>query len=110
MNDIGLSGVATALACYLAIFLGGMAALFALIPAVSKPSPWESRSQRAKRYLAGPAICLGAGVIFFGHNDGVAVLPLIALVLGIVVHFIGVRNDERRRNAWLTEGKEVEPP
>jgi hypothetical protein len=31
-------------------------------------------------------------------------------VAGIVVHFIGARNGERRRNAWLTEGKEIEPP
>jgi hypothetical protein len=111
VSDIGLSGVVTALACCVAIFLGGIAAVAALIPAlVSKPSPWESRSQRVGRYLGGPMIALGAGVICWGHGDEVAVLPLLGLVAGVVVYFIGARNDERRRNAWLTDGKEIEPP
>jgi hypothetical protein len=111
VSDISLSGIVTALACCVAIFLGGIAAVAALIPAaVSKPTPWESRPQRVMRYLGGPMITLGAGVICWGQGDEFAVLPLVGLLAGVVFYFIGARNDERRRNAWLTEGKEIEPP
>lgn len=111
MSDIQLDGIVVFLASFLVICAGGIAAVVALLAAVlSAPSPWESRSQRVRRYLAGPVTCLGVGLPFLGsHDDNLAALPLGGLVLGIVVQLIGARRNERHRNAWLTEDKQIEP-
>jgi hypothetical protein len=54
-------------------------------------------------------ICVG--VVGLGsRDDDLAPLPLIGLVAGVVVQLIGASYNERHRNAWRTEGKEIEPP
>jgi hypothetical protein len=36
--------------------------------------------------------------------------PLAGMAGGIVVQIAAARRNEQRRNAWLTEGKEIAPP
>jgi hypothetical protein len=110
--DIGLTGIAAFLAASFLIGAGGFAAVVGLIAAwAAGPSPWESRSQRVGRYLAGPMACLAIGVLcaVVGSDDLAAVCALIGIIGGAAVQIVANRNNDRRRNAWLAEGKPIEP-
>lgn len=67
--------------------------------------------------------CLGVGVLcllpgcaaaiawFSELLDSLALLcPLVGILGGVVVRIVVARKHERRRNAWLSEGKQIEPP
>jgi hypothetical protein len=105
VSDIDLSGAGALLVALSLVGAGGIAAVIALIAALaSSLPPWDSRSQRVARYLAGPMTCVGIGALYaaVGGADLAGFCWPVGIVASVGVQIVVTRNSKGRRNAWLT--------